>query len=245
MWLFHLTVPSFPTTAPKVKLSHWDKKQSKKQFTLLMVWFLPRGVAEGIYALEGARSQPSTGVFCSGAGLRGLWCLSLGLWWLQHPQVCATASQGKRDLDTLDKVDHEMCSAGPTWQLSSLLLSHFPSSVYWALLDDKLWKHFFLVGTSSLHAPYSTLLKFWEMSLSMKHASCFIWLFSQPLCGYLLPFVQRLTGQDLSHWTCRFPTAIYLPHSNHYPENLSPQMRNSICLPLLFMGHFLWMLLCF
>lgn len=69
-----------------------------------------------------------------------------------------------------------------------------------------------------------------------------VFFFSQSLCGYLLLFTQRLTGQDLSHWTCRFPTAVYLPHWNHYPQNLSPQMRNSICLPLLFMGHFLWML---
>lgn len=154
MWGFHLTVPSLPTIAPKVKLSQWDKKQSKKQFTLLMVWFLPRDAAEGIYVLEGVRSQPSTGVFCSGAGLKGLWCLSLGLWWLQ--QVCATASQGKTNLDTLSRVDHEMCSVGPTWTIQFIIIIHFcllgPSGSQ--ALET------LLVDTPNLCARFSTLLKF-------------------------------------------------------------------------------------
>lgn len=157
MWGFRLTVPSLPTIAPKVKLSQWDKKQSKKQFTLLTVWFLPRDAAEGIYVLEGARSQPSTGVFCSGAGLKGLWCLSLGLLWLQHPQVCVTASRGKRDLDTLSRVGHEMCSAGPTWTIQFIIIIHFfcvlgPSGSQ--ALET------LLVDTPNLCVPFSTLLKF-------------------------------------------------------------------------------------
>lgn len=49
---FHLTVSPLPIVAPEVKLSQWDTKQSKKQFTLLAISFLPRGAIGEISALE-------------------------------------------------------------------------------------------------------------------------------------------------------------------------------------------------
>lgn len=58
MWAFHLTKSPLPMIGPKVKLSQWDKKQSKKQFTWLTISSLPRGAVEDMHWKERGVSPP-------------------------------------------------------------------------------------------------------------------------------------------------------------------------------------------
>jgi len=71
MQRFHLTMSPLPMIAPKVKLSQWDKKQSKEQFTLLTICSLPRGAVEGICALEGTRISPPPVFHAAEQGSKG------------------------------------------------------------------------------------------------------------------------------------------------------------------------------
>lgn len=100
---FHLPVSPLPMISPKVKPSQRDKKQSKKQFTLLTISSLPRGAVEDVCALEGERNQPSPRVPCSGAGSKGHDAPAQGSGGCNIHRFVV-----KWGLDTLEGAAHEM-----------------------------------------------------------------------------------------------------------------------------------------
>lgn len=200
MWGFHLIMSPLPMIAPKVKLSQWDKKQSKKQFARLTISSLPRGVVEDICALEGARSQPFPNVYCSGARIKGLWCSRSGLWWQLHPKFHGTASQSKQNLGTL--------KGGSTWrvalqaqfgQLNSLFL---PPTFLLPCSDRETWKCFFLVGIPSLYTHFGTTTegrvegRVYQTHVHPALSNC---LLLRANHGSLSLFVQGLIGKELNH----------------------------------------------
>lgn len=158
---FHLTMSPLLMIAPKVKISQWDKEQSKKQFTLLTISSLPRGAVEDICALEGERSQPSPSISCSGAGIKGLRCPSPGSGdcnvhrsMVQSPRASGAWTPWRGQL--------MRCGSAGSIRITQFLIlaSHSPSpSVYRTFLMVSFGNASFLVGTPRLCSPYATTIE--------------------------------------------------------------------------------------